>query len=113
MKIAIPTSDGIYIAENLFKANGFITFTIQFGEIIEEELRHIFLSDLLPHDNGIFTNVADCSVFFISDLDKRNEKLLQDNKRELIFTNETIITKIVMNYLNTCLQKESNTLCCP
>ena len=113
MKIAIPTSDGIYIAQNLLKANGFIVFTIQFGEIIEEELRHIFLSDLLPHENGIFTNVDDCSVFIISDLNIKNEKLLQDNKKEVIYTCETIITKIVMNYLNTCLQKESNTLCCP
>jgi hypothetical protein len=113
MKIAIPTSDGIYIAQNLFKANGFLTLTIQFGEIIEEELRHIHLSDLLIHENGIFTNVDDCSVIIISDQNEKNEKLSKDNKRELIYTHETIITKIVMNYMNTCLQKESNSLCCP
>jgi predicted Fe-Mo cluster-binding NifX family protein len=39
MKIAIPTDDGFTINQQLTPTKGFLVFTIQFGEVVEQEMR--------------------------------------------------------------------------
>jgi hypothetical protein len=113
MKIAVPTYDGINIVNNLVKAKGFLVFTIQFGEIIEEEFRPIQHNDLLFNNNEWIVSLDDCSEVIVSELNEQNEQLLQKQKCHLLPTNDTIIARIILNFLNTTLVKESNTLCCP
>ena len=113
MKIAIPTSDGINIGKNLINTTGYLVFTIQFGEIIEEELRPILLNDILVNEELFLTPIEDCSVIFSGRMNEDLSAVLVNKKKEVVQTNESNITKIVMNYLNTSLVKESNTLCCP
>jgi hypothetical protein len=113
MKIAIPTFDGINIATNLANTKGFLVFTIQFGEIIEEEFRRVVLSGLHSSDNEWITSFDDCSVFIVKELNEQDEDFLKRRWNEVVHTNKTIITRIILDFLNTSLVKESNTLCCP
>jgi hypothetical protein len=113
MKIAIPTYDQLNIVNNLVKANGFLVFTVQFGEIMEEEFRPIRNNDPLTNQDVWNAPLDDCSLVIFSELNEQNEKLLLKQKKQIVYTNETIITKIILEFLNTSLLKESNTLCCP
>ena len=113
MKIAIPTNDRLNIVNDLFNANGFLVFTIRFGEIMEEEFRSIRNHDQFPNQDAWKAPLDDCSLIISHELNEQNEKLLVKQKKQLVHTDETIITKIILDYLNTTLLKESNTLCCP
>lgn len=113
MKIAIPTYDRLNIVNNLVKASGFLVFTIRFGEIMEEEFRPIRKHDQFTDQDSWNKTLDDCSLVIFSELNEHNEKLLLQQKKQLVHTDETIITKIILEFLNTTLLKESNTLCCP
>jgi len=113
MKIAIPTYDRLNIVNNLVKASGFLVFTIRFGEIMEEEFRPIRKYDQFTNQDSWNEPLDDCSLVIFSELNEHNEKLLLHQKKQLVHTDETIITKIILDFLNTTLLKESNTLCCP
>ena len=112
MKIAIPTSDEINIAENLSNSIGYLVFTVQFGEIVAEEFRPISWGDLLTHTGKYYPNIEDCSVL-IQRANKNGEKLAVGPDKQVVVTNESIITNIIVRYLNTSLVHESNLSCCP
>ena len=113
MKIAIPTNDRLNIVNNLVNASGFLVFTIRFGEIMEEEFRPVRNHDQYTNHDLWDAPLDDCSLIIFSELNEQNENLLLQQKKQLLHTSETIITKIILDFLNTTLLKESNTLCCP
>ena len=113
MKIAIPTKDDIHIVNDLDEATGFMVFTIQFGDILEEEFRSIKSSQPKINGSAISDIIHDCSVLFTSESIEKKNKINGNLGNRVIKTGETNITKIVINYLNSTLIRESNTLCCP
>ena len=113
MKIAIPTNDRLNIVNDLFNANGFLVFTIRFGEIMEEEFRPIRNNHPFANKDAWNEPLDDCSFIIFSELNEQTENLLLKQKKQLVHTDEKIITKIILDFLNTTLMKESNTLCCP
>jgi hypothetical protein len=112
MKIAIPTSDEINIAENLSNSIGYLVFTVQFGEIVAEEFRPISWSDLLVDTGKSIPNIEDCSVL-IQRANGHGERVPAGSGKQVVITNESIITNIIVRYLNTSLVRESNLSCCP
>jgi hypothetical protein len=113
MKIAIPTSDGINIGKNLIDSTSYLIFYVQFGEIIDEEVRPILFNNILTDEECLLSPIDDCSVIISDGMNENIATALIKKKKEVVHTGESNITKIVMNYLNNSLLKESNTLCCP
>ncbi|MEI6899915.1 MAG: hypothetical protein WCL00_08555 [Bacteroidota bacterium] len=113
MKIAIPTKDDIHIANNLEEANGFMVFTIQFGDILEEEFRILHPYDHKGEGKEIPDLIKDCSILFTSESLETRDTMNGATGIEKIRTAETNITKVMINYLNNSLIREANTLCCP
>jgi hypothetical protein len=111
MKIAIPTDDGIHIADLDAPVNGFHVFTVESGEIIDEELR---LSGP-PHSpvagDTLLQTVGDCSLFLLKQIPPDIAKTLQD--RDFISVNDSLITRVIWNFLAETRRVESNTCCCP
>lgn len=80
---------------------------------MEEEFRPIRNIDQITDQDSWNATLDDCSYIIFNELSEQNEQLLLKQKKQLIHTNETIITKIILDFLNTTFLKESNTLCCP
>jgi predicted Fe-Mo cluster-binding NifX family protein len=113
MRIAIPTKDGLTINEHLSPAKGFLILTIQLGEVVQQEMRWNLQNEMITSDEGTYYNLADCEKVIVRELSFDQLKYLQSHNKEVIKTEETIITKVLMQYLNSTMQKETNTCCCP
>jgi hypothetical protein len=113
MKIAIPTDDGIMLSVTAKNPKGYLVLTVKGGEIINEELRWNKLSDMLTSENGFLHNLVDCSLIIVNVSSDDLREYLKSKQIEVITTMEVIITKIIMEYLNVTLLRESNTCCSP
>jgi predicted Fe-Mo cluster-binding NifX family protein len=113
MKIAIPTEDGLTINQQMMPAKGFLVLTIQLGELIQQEMRWNLPNGLTTAEEKSFRNLADCDKVIVREIgyNQRNDPRLQ--KKEVITTEETIITNVLIQYLQNMVQKEANTCCCP
>lgn len=111
MKIAIPTNDGLHIADDEFSAKGFHVFSVELGEIIDEELRWNMINEIGSIENKTFDTINDCSVILVKNSIVISERDAGGMIR--IPVDETIITKIIWHYLSEVLMHEANTCCCP
>lgn len=112
MKIAIPTSDEIHVAQNLHDAIGYLVFTTQFGEIVDEEYRLIAWGDMLGKHDDLLTSLDDCNMLICSEHDPYFSN--QTNWSGDVFkTKEKIITNVILLMLDKELVDASNHLCCP
>ncbi len=113
MKIAIPTEDGLTVNQNFKPAKGFLVSTIQLGEVVQQEMRWNLYNDIMTSEDGYYNNLVDCDKVIVKEIDCNQSDYLQLKKKEVIKTRETIITKVLIQYLNFYLQKDTNTCCCP
>ena len=113
MKIAIPSDDGIMLAINPNNPKGYLVLTIAAGEIIHEELRWNVLSEILTSESGILYNLKDCSGIIVHSASDNGVKTPVSKQLTVHTTREVIITKVIMEYMNTTLVMESNTCCSP
>jgi hypothetical protein len=113
MKIAIPTNDGIILSANARNPKGYLVLTIEGGEILNEELRWNKPGNILSAENGTPNNLMDCSLIIVNPNSDDSNELTMSKRIGLITSKEVIITKIIMEFLNTTLLRESNTCCSP
>jgi predicted Fe-Mo cluster-binding NifX family protein len=113
MKIAIPTEDGYTINQHLTPAKGFLISTIQFGEVVEQEMRWNLNNEILTSEDESYKTLVDCNKVIVREIELNQSDFLQLQKIDVIKTDETIITKVLMQYMKTVMQKESDTYCCP
>jgi len=113
MKIAIPTEDGFTVNQHFTPARGFLVSTIQFGEVVKQEMRWNPDSKIMTSEDRSYQNLFDCEKVIVREIDINQCNYLQLQKKEVIKTEETIITNVLMQYLSTSLQKEANTCCSP
>ena len=112
MKIAIPTNDAINIQDPFDSLKGFLVFTVQFGEITEEEYRQPSTND--PQTNRDFFGLLnDCTHLIVSAPGEKTLLIHDKDKMKVITTQEKNITKIILNFMNESYRHESNTCCCP
>jgi predicted Fe-Mo cluster-binding NifX family protein len=113
MKIAIPTDDGFTINQQFTPAKGFLVFTIQFGEVVEQEMRWNLNKEIMKSVDESYKSLVDCDKVITREIALKQSDFLQFHKIDVIITDETIITKVLIWYLQTVMLKESNTCCCP
>jgi hypothetical protein len=111
MKIAIPTNDGVHIAGQELAAKGFHVFTIEFGEILEDEIRWKELPGDKTAETGFLMIIRDCSAILVT---RENGTAVNDiGDFQTIPVGDKIITKIIWRYINEVARREANTCCCP
>ncbi len=113
MKIAFPTDDGITLSVDVNKSKGFLVLTVEGGEIQDEELRWINRGDIPATGKTMLNNLIDCSLIIVHVLSHGLPEYFKLQQIEVASTKEVIITKCIMEYLNTTLLRESNTCCSP
>jgi predicted Fe-Mo cluster-binding NifX family protein len=113
MKIAIPTEDGFTIHQEMSPVKGFLISTIQFGEVVQQDMRWIHPDEFAASGKGYYQALEDCDKVIVREIGYEQSNYLQLHKTEVVKTEETIITKVLMHYLEEVMHKESNTYCCP
>lgn len=113
MKIAITTDDGFSINPQFNPTKGFLVSTIQFGEIVEQEMRRNENNELVSSEDSCIKNLLDFDRIIVREIKTNQKNYLQLHKIEVIITKETLVTKVMMQYMQAVMQKESDTCCCP
>ena len=111
MKIAIPTNDGIHIADQPLTAKGFHVFTIEFGEIAEDELRWRVPPDSKIPENGSLKQIGDCSVILVNRDNGSAGPAIPGIQSTPV--RDKVIAKIIWKYLSGVVRREADTCCCP
>ncbi|MFC2096751.1 hypothetical protein ACFLSI_00310 [Bacteroidota bacterium] len=112
MKIAIPTNDGINISNNFFNTLSFKIFTVEKGNIIDEEMRTYNDKHTTTLEKKI-DFISDCDVYIIDNKDSIANKLMTEKEKAIEKTGDSIITNIIVDFKNEQQRIESNTICCP
>lgn len=113
MKVAIPTDDGLTVAQQFSSARGFLVLTIQLGEIVQQEMRWNLPIDIYTTNDECYSNLIDCDSIIVHNGENNSGIYLQSLQKEIIGTDEIIIMKALLKYLNKSLLKETNICCCP
>jgi len=113
MKIAIPTEDGFTINQHFTPAKGFLVLTIQFGEVVEQEMRWNQNNEILVSEDESYKILVDCDKVIVREIEFNQSNFFQLHKIDVIKTDETIVTKVLMQYLQIVMKKESDRCCCP
>ncbi len=113
MKIAIPTDDGLTLALQIDTALAYLVLTVELGEIVYQEKRLNNAKEVSVSEIPVFDMISDCNVVFVREIGAGPADVLKLQGKEIIRTNETIITSAFMHYLESSYKKESNTCCCP
>jgi predicted Fe-Mo cluster-binding NifX family protein len=113
MKIAIPTDDGLTLAPQFTPSMAYLVLTLELGEIVHQEMRWNNPKKSPVSEIPPFHTIRDCSVVIVREIGAGPADVLKSQEKEIIRTNETIITSAFMHYLGSSYKKESNTCCCP
>lgn len=113
MKIAVPTQDGLKIAENLEDATAFFVLTFKAGEIVNEELRGFAKHEPFSANPDFPNIIKDCQFIVVSKIRDTSCQTLRQAGIQCVQTKETFITNIAIQAKEEILLKESNTICCP
>lgn len=111
MKIAIPTNDGLHIADNFATAKGFVSYTINLGEITEEEISWKKGDPGTNADSVIPVDIRDCAVMLVKNGQEQDSPGLKGI--QITPVPGTILTSIIWNYLSSVARKEADSCCCP
>ena len=113
MKIAIPTDNGLTLTTQFNTALAYLVLTLELGEIVHQEKRMNNGKEALVSDTHAYDTISDCDVVIVREIGAIQAGVLRAMGKEIIRTNETIITSAFMHYLGSSYRKESNTCCCP
>jgi hypothetical protein len=70
-------------------------------------------NESLADKNALYRELADCDILIVRETVSGANRLPDLHTVDVLKTEETIITKFLMNYLQAVLHKESDTCCCP
>lgn len=113
MKIAFPTNDGLSFCSDFSQSKAFLILTCELGEITGEEMRWNKTNDVIFNSDLFLTPINDCQVVMANDIGPLFTGLLRGKKKDIVLTQESIITNAYVHYLENSLRKEANTCCCP
>ena len=112
MKIAISTNDGLRMAPAFEISDGFLILTLEFGEIVEEDIRWKQESG---HGNNreILSQLSDCSVIVVREISESFIQFFRNKSVDVFRTEEEIITNVIVHYLEHQYREASDHCCCP
>ena len=113
MKAAIPTNDGIMMATSFEQAKGFLIVNIELGEVVKEELILNKAGYTADSPEGYLTQINDCSAVFADAITGSLKSLLNNKGITLIQSKDSIITNVIVHYLEREVGKAADYCCCP
>ena len=112
MKAAIPTNNGLIMASSFEDAKGFLLLNIELGKVIKEET-----IGSKPGRNStagnVFDLLKDCNVVLTGSITDASKSILEKKNISIIASHDSIITNVIMNYLEHEVGKIADTCCCP
>lgn len=112
MKAAIPTNDGLIMSSSFEDAKGFLILSIELGKVIKEEM----IGSKPGRDStagNIFNLLQDCTAVFTGNITDASKSILEKKNISVIASHDSIITNVIMNYLEHEVGKIADTCCCP
>ena len=113
MKAAIPTNDGIMIANSFEQAKGFLIFNIELGQVVKEELIWNKAGYAADSPEGFLIPVKECSTVFADSIPDSLKNILNTKGIDLIQSKDNIITNVIIHYLENEVGKAADHCCCP
>lgn len=110
MKVAVPTNDGLTIAEIFETAGAFFVMTFKAGEITKEELRKMRFSEIINFEESFPDKLKDCQYLFVREIDEENCNTMKELEIQCIKTKEDLISKIANQFKNEVLVNELETI---
>ncbi|MCX6281562.1 MAG: hypothetical protein NTU51_06345 [Bacteroidetes bacterium] len=112
MKAAIPTNDGLFMASSFEDAKGFLVMNIELGKVIKEEM-----IGSKPGRNStagnVFDLLKDCTAVLTGKITDVSKSILEKRNISVIASHDSIITNVIMNYLEHEVGKTADNCCCP
>jgi len=113
MKIAIPSDNGLFLCPKVSQATGFLVVSVELGEIVSQQ----WIPVTGNHSGEPFSRwskaLEGCETLLLERSDEVNPETLRQPGIRVIRTGETIITRAILEYLETSLSRETNQCCCP
>ena len=113
MKAAIPTNDGIMMASLFEQAKGFLVLNIELGKIVKEELIWNNTRYIADSPEGFLAPLNECSAVFAEKIADSLKSALGKKGISLIRSHDSIITNVIVNYLENEVGKAADYCCCP
>jgi predicted Fe-Mo cluster-binding NifX family protein len=113
MKAAIPTNDGIMMANYFEQAKGFLIFNIELGKVVKEELIWNKAGYVADSPDGFLAPVKECSAVFADSITDSLKTFLNNKGIDLIQSKDSIITNVIIHYLENEVGKAADYCCCP
>ena len=113
MKIAIPTDNGLFVAPRFRDARGLLVLEVKLGEIVSQQIYWKPEEPASAKENGWAMALAGCDTVLLSRKDEPERKTLPPGHVRVVETGESIITRAILDFLETNLRKEANNCCCP
>ncbi len=87
-------------------------WTVNLGKITEEEIRRY--PEGKPAEPGeLVSRLNGCSVLIVADKDPICRPELADHRIKCVVTGESLLTNIMVSYLDQEYRRASDTCCCP
>ena len=112
MKIAISTNDGLRMAPSFEISDGFLILTIEFGEIVEEDIRWKQDSAKMNISETV-SQLSDCSVIVVREISEPGIQFFRNKSIDVFRTEEEIITNVIVHYMEHQYREASDHCCCP
>lgn len=112
MKIAISTDDKLHVSNQFCQSKFYKIFLIEKGTIVKEEFRDNYCPGKGSHSE-VYNIIGDCNTIIATDFDAELNTFFKGRGCKVIRTNENIITKAVVNYVNEMNRIQSNYCCQP
>ena len=113
MKAAIPTNDGIIMANSFEQAKGFLILNIELGQVVKEELIWNKAGYITDSPEGFLVPVKECSAVFADSITDSLKTILKTKGIDLIQSKDSIITNVIIHYLEHEAGKAADYCCCP
>lgn len=98
MKVAVPTIDGLKIADIFENAGAFLVMTFKAGEITNQELRKLKFSEIINFEESFQDKLQDCQYVFVREIDQENCDTLKELEIQCIKTKESLISMIADHF---------------
>jgi predicted Fe-Mo cluster-binding NifX family protein len=112
MKAAIPTNDGLIMAPSFEDARGFLVLNIELGKVVKEEMIGSKPGRSSMAGN-VFDLLKDCSAVLAGNITDASKTILEKRNISVISSHDSIITNIIIDYLEHEAGKVADTCCCP
>jgi len=112
MKAAIPTNDGLSMAPSFEDASNFLVLSIELGKVVKEEMIGS-KPGRSSTSNNVFDLLKDCTTVLAGNITDASKTILEQKNISVVSRQDSIITNIIIDYLEHEISEAADHCCCP